>query len=182
MHQLMHESRTFIAKGIVSQQFFDLVHKVIHSVPTAYTVMAQVYNFIYRQVFTFIWKPHCDKVIAYEQSIGISTKNKRQKCRPRQRPSCTNAPSIIQRSSDKPPKSSWVSWFTASLRQGVTWISYVYSTQANMFGSFTSSALNSFTNVIDPKFNVAHSIINNRNVDDPSSSSNFSFFSFSSSV
>ncbi len=47
------------------------------------------------------------------------------------------------------PDQPWMKWFTASIRQGVTWLKHAYTSQANMFGSFTTSALNSFTNQIN---------------------------------
>jgi len=40
----------------------------------------------------------------------------------------------------------WVAWFTASIRQGQEWLSHAFTTQADMFGSFTMSVLNSYTN------------------------------------
>ncbi len=43
----------------------------------------------------------------------------------------------------------WVDWFVASIRQGLTWLSYVYSPQANRYRSFTTSALNSITSPKD---------------------------------
>src|SRR6266542_3450691 len=49
--QLIHESRTFIAKGIMSQRCFDFVHTHIHSETTTHMVIAQFYNIVYRQVF-----------------------------------------------------------------------------------------------------------------------------------
>ncbi len=52
--QLIHESRTFIAKGIMSQRCFNFVHTHIHSETTTHMVIAQVYNFVYRQVFNNI--------------------------------------------------------------------------------------------------------------------------------
>jgi len=63
VHQLMHESRTFITKGIVSNCLFELIHNVAQSILTYYHIIAQVYNLIYSQVFTLIWKPRCEKVI-----------------------------------------------------------------------------------------------------------------------
>ena len=40
----------------------------------------------------------------------------------------------------------WVAWFTASIRQEQEWLTYAFASQADMFRSFTTSALNSFTN------------------------------------
>ena len=147
--QLMHESRTFIIKGIVSNNFFELIHSVARSIPTAYHIIAQVYNLIYSQVFTLIWKPRCKQVIDHEHEIGINNCNKCTKHPPRQRPTVDSVNPLRPRTSPAQsevlPLLPWVKWFTASIRHGATWLTHAYTTQADRFSSFTTSALNSFT-------------------------------------
>ncbi len=53
----------------------------------------------------------------------------------------------------------WMDWFTASIRQGFNWFAFVYTPQADRFRSFTTTALNSFTN---PSNNNTDSRILNR--------------------
>ena len=50
---------------------------------TTNTIIATIYNFIYDQIFTHIWKPQYANVIVYEQMIGITNCNKRSKHRPK---------------------------------------------------------------------------------------------------
>src|SRR6266498_2245259 len=145
VQELIHESRTFITKGIVSERFYDFIHQVIRSVSTSHQIILQVYNFIYRQVYTHIWIPRCVKVIAYERRLGLTNRMKRSRFKPKQRP---NNPTPLLTYTMDPQLTEvqpWVSWFTASIRQGVNWLTHAYSTQADMFGSFTTSDLNSFT-------------------------------------
>ena len=146
----MHESRTFFTKGIVSNIFFDFIYNLVPSVSTVHTIIAQVYNFIYTKVFTHIWISRCTQVIAHEQTRGIINRIKRSRWRPRQRPSIHSRtlPSIIPEKDTMLIK-PWVKWFTASIRQGSSWLTYAFSPQADKFGSFTTSALNSFTSNIN---------------------------------
>ncbi len=153
----MHESRTFFTKGIVPNRLFELIHNVARSIPTSYHLIAQIYNLIYSQVFTLIWKPRCEKVITQEQALGITNCNKRTKHKPRQRPTRTNVNSSRLRTTiarpEVQPLVPWVKWFTASIRQGASWLTHAYSTQADMFSSYTTSALNSYTSSHNNRFN-----------------------------
>jgi len=72
----LHESRTFISKGIVSAALYDFVHQVCRASSDTNLTIAQTLNFIYQQVFSLIWKPRCVKVIAYEQTLGLNNRNK----------------------------------------------------------------------------------------------------------
>ncbi len=92
----MHESRSFIAKGTVSNIFFDFIHQVVPSVSSSHLIIAQVYNFIYLQVFNLIWKPRCNQVITLEQMKGITNHIKRNKMRLRQRPSASSKQPFTQ--------------------------------------------------------------------------------------
>jgi len=152
--ELIHESRTFITKGIVSEKLYEIVHQQARAVPKTHLIIAQVYNFIYRQIYTHIWIPRCDRVVNHERRQGITNRMKRSRIRPRQRPS-PQAPSInTMMNTQIRPKPPWVPWFTASIRQGLTWQTHAYTTQADMFGSFTSSTLNSFTNNNNTRFTI----------------------------
>jgi len=146
----LHESRTFISKGIVPTSLFDLVSSVCRSLPNTHLTLAKVYNYIYRQVFTHIWKPRYAKVIAHEQTLGISNCTKRLKNQ------STTFQYLPKQQGHSAPFNTanhltcpWVYWFTASIKQGLSWISYVYSPKAEMFRSFTTSAICSVTNPKD---------------------------------
>ena len=56
------------------------------------------------------------------------------------------------------PSLPWVYWFTASVRQGLEWLNYIYTPQADMFQSFTTSALSYFTN--RTRHNIEKTLIN----------------------
>ncbi len=62
----LHESHTFISKGIVPSAFYNFVQDALRSIPLTNIAIARVYNFIFQQVFTHIWKPRCVTVIVYE--------------------------------------------------------------------------------------------------------------------
>ena len=146
----LHGSRTFISKGVVSTALFNLVNNIARSESTSSKTIADVYNFIYQQVFALIWKPRCVKVIAYEQTLGISNRDKRSKHRSARYnyPPDPLLPIDTQIKDDLLPR-PWVDWYTASIRQGLTWLNYVYTPQADMFRSFITSTINTFTNPIE---------------------------------
>ena len=146
----LHGSRTFISKGVVSTALFNLVNNIARSESTSSKTIADVYNFIYQQVFALIWKPRCVKVIAYEQTLGISNRDKCSKHRSARYnyPPDPLLPIDTQIKDDLLPR-PWVDWYTASIRQGLTWLNYVYTPQADMFRSFTTSTINTFTNPVE---------------------------------
>ena len=143
----LHESRSFISKGIVSTAFYEFVHQVCRVLSDTNAIITQVFNYIYQQVFTLLWKPRCAKVIAYEQTLGLNNRNKRAKHRST---SFNYTPTHLHQPAsstvDDTTRPPWVNCFTASIRQGLTWLNYVYTPQAAMFRSFTTAAINSFTN------------------------------------
>ena len=148
----IHESRTFISRGIISNSFYDFIYKIDRSLSNTNIIIAKVYNYIYHQVFTHIWKSRCALVIAYEQSIGITHQSKHTKVRF----TCFNFSSnsqiqpahLTSEASSFPP---WVAWITASIRHDANWLSHVFTPQADMYRSFITSALNSLSNHINPK-------------------------------
>ena len=54
IRQSLHESRTFIFKGLVSQTLFDFVHSAYRSLNNTDITIAKTYNFIYLQVFNLL--------------------------------------------------------------------------------------------------------------------------------
>jgi len=146
----LHGSWTFISKGVVSTALFNFINNIARSESTLFITIANVYNFIYQQVFALIWKPRCVKVIDYEQTIGITNRDKRFK----HRSARYNYPPDSQQQLDTQLTDDihqwpWVDWFTASIRQGLIWLNYMYTPQADMFRSFITSTINSFTNPIE---------------------------------
>jgi len=54
IQQCIHESHTFISKGIVSNTFFDFVQCTDHSKNNTNITIAKFYNFIYLQMFNLL--------------------------------------------------------------------------------------------------------------------------------
>ena len=75
IQKYLHESQTFITKGIVANTLFNFVHNLGISLQDTCTIIATIYNNIYQQVFTQLWKLRCAQVVAYEQSLGITNRN-----------------------------------------------------------------------------------------------------------
>ncbi len=75
----LHGSRSFIAKGLVSSSFYNFIYSIEWSLNHTDTTIAIVYNYIYRQVFTHLWKLRCVWAIAYEKILGISNVDKRSR-------------------------------------------------------------------------------------------------------
>jgi len=155
IRQSLHESHIFISKGLVSQTLFDFVHSAYRFLNNTDITIAKTYNFIYLQVFNLLWKPRCSQVIDFEKQIGITNRDKRSAHRTMNfnyQPSLKahQDPDLLDDRRLRP----WVDWFTATIKQGSLWLSHVYSPQMDKFRSFTTSAINSFT---DP-YNQ-HSII-----------------------
>ena len=90
-----------------------------------------------------IWKPRCARVIAYERTLGITNVNKRSQYRLTRYnyPPNPQYP-IVNAEGNERPSRSWMDWFTASLKYGLTWLSHMYTLQAAMFRSFIISTLN----------------------------------------
>src|SRR6266542_1813874 len=139
--QRLHESSTFIPTGIISNTFYNFVHDAVRSSSTTDIIVSNVYNYIYRQIFTHVWKPRCAKVVAYERSLGITNQNKRSKHRSTM---FNYPPNANVQQDDEPDLSvpSWVDWYTSSIRNGQTWLSHLFTSQADMFISYITSALN----------------------------------------
>ena len=94
VQHLIHESRTFISKGIISSNFYNFVYSITWLTSITNTIIAEVYNFTYAQIFTHLWKPRCAKVVAYEQILGITNWNKQSKYRSRSFNYSSHLPSI----------------------------------------------------------------------------------------
>src|SRR6266540_1180210 len=75
--RLLHESRSFIIKGLVSATVYHTIHNYVKSQERTYSIVAQVYNKIYQNCFDKIWKPRCSKVVDQERAMGITNFNKR---------------------------------------------------------------------------------------------------------
>ena len=164
VHQLIHESRSFIAKGLVSSNFFNFVQSITRSNSLSLTIIAEVYNFTYKQVFTHLWKPRCAQVIAHELLLGITNRDKRSKQRSWTMKSSLNIPHTQEQVRNRCETTlPWVAWFVASLRQGLEWLTYAYTPQADMFRSFTTSALNSFT--YNHRLNLDRHVFNRVDID-----------------
>jgi len=142
----------------VSQPFYDFVYGTERSSSNTECTIAKIYNYIYLQVFHLLWKPRCTLVVNYETQLGVTNRDKRSAHRtvkfnyqPKQHILLT--PDLPADSVPRP----WVDWFTASIRQGSQWLSHVYSPRVDKFRSFTTSAINSFTdpyNQIVSSFNL----------------------------
>src|SRR6266540_3049246 len=81
IQKYLHESRTFISKGIVATTLFNFVYHLGLTLQDTRIIIATLFNHIYQQVFTQLWKLRCDQVIAYEQTLGVNNWDKRSKHR-----------------------------------------------------------------------------------------------------
>src|SRR6266542_4939669 len=54
VQQLIHESRTFVSKGLVSSNFYNFVHSITRSKSIILTIIAEVYNFTYAKIFAHL--------------------------------------------------------------------------------------------------------------------------------
>jgi len=116
LQYLIHESRTFFTKGIVSTHFYWFIYSITQTTTLTKNIIAQVYNFIYAQIFTHIWKPRCAKVVEYEKMLGITNRDKRSKQRYRTFNYLSQVPST--QTKDDPGLDQlfpWVDWFTTSI-------------------------------------------------------------------
>ncbi len=117
----LHESRSFISKGIISTAFYEFVYQVCKVLSDTNAIITQVFNYVYQQVFTLLWKPRCAKVIAYEQMLGLNNHNKRTK---HWSTSFNYTPTHLHRpatsTTDDITRPPWVDCFTTSIRQGLT--------------------------------------------------------------
>ena len=124
-----------------------------------HTIITEVYNFTYTQIFANLWKLKCAKVVEYEQILGITNCDKRSKHRSR---SFNYSPHLLSTHENDPPGLNksllWMAWFAASIRQDLEWLTHAYTPQADMFRSFTTSALTSFTN--NHRINIDGLLIN----------------------
>ncbi len=156
---LIHESRTFISKGLVPSYLYQFVQQITRSIARTDAIIAEVYNYTYKQMFTQMWKLRCVKINDYERMMGIFNSDKRSKHRSRSVHYPTYVPGAqASASSGSNTSLPWVAWYAASIRQGLEWLTYAFTPQADMFRSFTTSALSSFTN--NHRFNIDDSLIN----------------------
>ena len=159
IQHLIYESRTFISKGLVSSSFYQFVQQITRSTARTDALIANVYNYTYAQIFTQMWKLRCAKVIEYEQMLGITNRDKKSKHRSSSLhypPYVPGAQALDLSSFNK--SLPWVAQFAASIRQDLAWLTHAYTPQADMFRSFTTSALTSYTN--NNRFNIDDTLIN----------------------
>jgi hypothetical protein len=77
-----HSTRfTFIdlIKGFIPLFLSDLVHSFVKDRAVTLSILSVFVNNIYLDFMTYIWKPHCNKMLLIELHAGIDKKQKRKK-------------------------------------------------------------------------------------------------------
>ena len=76
-HNSHHFSFLDLIKGIVPQQFKDLLLSIVSPPLAADRILSVILDFIFHATRDLIWIPRCNLIQAKERSMGITSKQKR---------------------------------------------------------------------------------------------------------